>query len=794
MQQRSAKPSMEAKSAQSPAADKQSRASPASDAGTASRESAVQELTGERSLESVRYTFRLNDNTDTRWLVASSGLVEGISEPYSLTLELSSVQQDDPEALLGASCTLLLERSDAQRHIHGIIGRVSRLHAAADATHAMVTIVPALSALAHRTDTRVFGGGTESAVTVPEVLEKVLKNALEPYERAVQLKLTRAIYPKREYITQYRETDLRFVQRLMAEEGIWYYFDHESDPKKEVLVLVDSNESAPEPKLGAGGNELPLQLGARGLGNWQEVTRFSRKRALGGTGVAIRKYNWTNPERERTPKKSLPEDSEDASALGPRAKYFPYDITLWDYSSSEKTFRKSDADDQARMRWEHEQLQHARVSGAGNNLVALHPGQKVRVKGHPEGLDGEWLVVAVSTSGQDGSSEYPSHFECVPHALAFRPHRIEKPIISGIQTAVVVGPDGKPSTAGDDIHTDEHGRVQVKFHWDRTEPGKPDATRTCFLRVAQLWGGAGWGAMFIPRIGMEVVVSFVGGDPDKPLITGCVYNGLNKPIHELPKEKTKSYIRTSSSPGGEGYNELCFEDKKGQEEIYLHAQRDQREEVEHNHEKHVKADRQVKVGGNESYAVEGTQLVTVTKKRTVEAKDDEQYKVTKNQLYEVGEKTTELYHGGRERTVEKFDNTTVKDANKNTTVKGQYNVQVSTHFSVKHGDANQLLVNDALWGSFQDKVELKVGGNRVLMDGDKITLSATQELVLQCGAASLTLKKDGTIEASGTKKVSLTAGPSTLSAEPQGVTVSAPKITSSAIGIHEITGVLIKVG
>jgi type VI secretion system secreted protein VgrG len=300
--------------------------------------------------------------------------------------------------------------------------------------------------------------------------------------------------------------------------------------------------------------------------------------------------------------------------------------------------------------------------------------------------------------------------------------------------------------------------------------------------------------MFIPRIGMEVVVSFVGGDPDKPLVTGCVYNGLHQPFHELPTEKTKSYLRTSSSPGGGGYNELLFEDKKGEEEVYLHAQKDHREEVEHNHSKTVKSDRSVSVGGNESYSVTGTQAVTVTKKRTVEAKDDEEYLVRKNQHYEVGEKTTELYHGGRERTVEKFDNTTVEDANKNTTVKGQYNIEVSTHFSVKHGESNQLLLNDVLWGSFKEKVEFKVAGNRVVMDGQKITMSATKEIVLQCGAASLTLKQDGTIELVGAKKVSLGVGPSSVAAEPQGVTISGPTIKSSAVTVHEIVGAMVKIG
>jgi type VI secretion system secreted protein VgrG len=220
------------------------------------------------------------------------------------------------------------------------------------------------------------------------------------------------------------------------------------------------------------------------------------------------------------------------------------------------------------------------------------------------------------------TDRYKNRFQCVPVETPWRPSRnAPRPVIAGLQTALVVGP------AGEEIYTDEHGRIRVQFHWDRH--GRRDAHSTCWIRVIQgPWSGAGWGFQFIPRVGMEVAVSFLDGDPDRPVVTGALYNGQNRVPHALPAEKTRSAIRTQSSPNSQGYNELRFEDRAGAEEVYVHAQRDLVEEVLHCHSTRVGATQQnvvlasqvervghdvdVVVGRDQRLHVEGRREVTVS--------------------------------------------------------------------------------------------------------------------------------------------------------------------------------------
>ena len=213
---------------------------------------------------------------------------------------------------------------------------------------------------------------------------------------------------------------------------------------------------------------------------------------------------------------------------------------------------------------------------------------------------------------------YRNVFECIPLDTPFRPdRRTDKPVIPSIQTAVVTGP------AGEEIHVDEHGRIKVHFHWDRV--GALDENSSCWIRVEQAWAGPSWGFWWVPRIGMEVVIHFVDGDPDRPLATGCVYNGANLLPYELPAEKTKSTIKSNSTPGGGGSNELRFEDKAGSEEIYAHAQKDYNEVVENDHNTLVHHDQTITVDNdqtqtihvNQTETVNGNQVMTVDGNRTV---------------------------------------------------------------------------------------------------------------------------------------------------------------------------------
>jgi type VI secretion system secreted protein VgrG len=236
----------------------------------------------------------------------------------------------------------------------------------------------------------------------------------------------------------------------------------------------------------------------------------------------------------------------------------------------------------------------------------------------------------VERGGASGSSvNYSNRFECFPLEVDQPPVARAKPRVFGYQTAVVVGPPGE------EIHTDRHGRVKVLMHWDREQRDEvPDTS--CWLRVAQMWAGAGWGTLFLPRVGMEVLVSFIDGDPDRPIVTGCVYNGANQPPYSLPNDRTKSTIKTSSSPGGSGFNELRFEDAKGTEELFMQAQRDMNTNVLRNQSTTVGNDQRVTVKNDRTVDITGYESDSVGKDRMRSVDGNEEITIAGSQYVQIG--------------------------------------------------------------------------------------------------------------------------------------------------------------
>jgi type VI secretion system secreted protein VgrG len=276
--------------------------------------------------------------------------------------------------------------------------------------------------------------------------------------------------------------------------------------------------------------------------------------------------------------------------------------------------KKNEGDRLARIRMEEEEAQITTIIGS-SNCRAFTSGYRFTLTSYFRGdmNNKDYLLASiehVAEQGWDDKSDisYSNRFTCIPFDVPFRPTRLTpKPVVHGSQTAIVVGPKG------DEIYTEEHGRVKVQFHWDRE--GKNDENSSCWIRVAQLWAGINWGAMYIPRIGHEVIIEFLEGDPDRPIITGRVYHGMNKPPYPLPGEKTKSTIKSNSSLGGGGFNEFRFEDKKGSEQVFIHAEKQQDNRVKQDslewigNERHliVTKDQLEKVGGDKHLEVTGDQ-------------------------------------------------------------------------------------------------------------------------------------------------------------------------------------------
>ncbi|MET0341180.1 MAG: type VI secretion system tip protein TssI/VgrG [Polyangiales bacterium] len=728
-------------------------------------------------MHGVEYRFHSAGDSAAHWRVRRMHASESISAPYQVQLEVGSTEGDDPSALLGASCTVRMLRDDAERCIQGIVERVSIGESVRDMDVVQLTIVPALSALHQRMNSRIFQNKT-----IPEILDAVLKPALAPFDRTHRVDLHRGSYPRREYVVQHQESDYEFVRRLAADEGIWFCFEHPigtGTANAEVLVLVDTNEGALEAAYASGSNTVSIQAAREGNLDREAIGHFTKWTAVVPTSLTVREYDWTNPPIAMN--KLHPGDE------GDRPVYEAYGLTAWEYSAPK--FGKFDTADQGRLRWELSQRRGVGASGSGN-VIGMMPGQKLKLAGHPAGLDGEWLVVSVRARGQYVMEEargrdvtdYGNQFTAIPIEVPYRPRRQRKPRVHGMQTAMVVGPDGKPEVpgSGDDIHTDEHGRVQVKFPWDRSEPGGSEATVSCFLRVAQGWGGSGWGFKFIPRIGMEVLVSFLEGDPDRPMVTGCVYNGLNRPFYELPGDKTRSYIMTQSTPGGGGSNEIRFEDAKGAEEFYVHAQMTHTIEVGQDRNKTVGANQTETVKGNKTIDVSGTHTETVTGDYASTLKANETRDVAANQTQTVGGDQTESVTGNVTRTVSGNETATIT-GNDSLTVSGSQTVSVSGSQTVTVGMASAETValakaltigaayqvsvgaamNETVGGLKAEEVgglksvsvgaasSENVGTNKSVAAGGNISESAGKDVALKAG-------KDVSVQAG--KKMSLSAG------------------------------------
>jgi type VI secretion system secreted protein VgrG len=383
---------------------------------------------------------------------------------------------------------------------------------------------------------------------------------------------------------------------------------------------------------------------------------------------------------------------------------------------------------------------------------------------HSASQEGSYL-----TGGGESDFAYQNHFTCIPFEIPYRPLRVTpKPVVQGSQTAIVTGP------SGEEIHTDEHGRVKVQFHWDRE--GKKDDKTSCWIRVSQAWAGAGWGAVYIPRIGQEVVVDFLEGDPDRPIIIGRVYHGTNKPPYDLPAEKTKSTIKSDSSKGGGGSNELRFEDKKGSEEIYLHGQKDWTIGIENdknqtvgnnetlsvgtNRDKTVGSDQSENIGANKTIQVGSNHDETIGANKTMNVGANHTESIGANMSQNVGSAKTETISMAKALTIGAAYQVTVGGAMNETVgavkaeeIGGAKIVAVGAHSSenvlasksVNAGrDISQSAGKNVSWDSGQ-KMSLHSGDDFSVKGDKKGVIEIKDQLTIKVGKASITLKKNGDI-------------------------------------------------
>jgi type VI secretion system secreted protein VgrG len=760
-------------------------------------------LEGER-IDIVRYGFIDIDGPGLEWHVRRVHWSEGLSQTYELTLDiLTDDLSAECDELLGAQCELEMTRGGMRRTAYGIIHRVDYIGVVSDAQHVRVYVVPAFHLLSQQIDSRIFQG-----VTAVEIIKEVLEPALAAYERKVDLSTkVKGDYNKRDYCVQYRESDLEFVCRLMEEEGIAYYFEPDDAARKEKLVLCDNNSDYGEVPL-VMDDEVPIIEDRPELADRESLRSFDWCQSEQLNGVALRAFNWKVPT---------------SIDVGNHARIDQQHARVRElYDHDDRRQIVDDLDDEAftgeampqREPMAAKRLElftTATMCGQGrSNVTGFMPGLQFKLGEHTRAeLDGGTFLLTrvvhtgdapdeVRSDGPTAQPRYENSFECLPISTVFRPPIITpKPRVHGPETAIVVGPESE------EVHTDKWGRIKIQFHWDRRLPS--DGSSSCWVRVAQMWAGAGWGTWFIPRIGMEVVVEFLEGNPDRPVVTGCVYNGDNALPYTLPDDKTKSTIKTNSSVGGGGSNELRFEDLKGSEEIYTHAQKDYNEVVENNHSTTVHANQTNGVDGSQSQSIGGDQTMTVGKNRTVTIEGSQAVTINGSQ-------------GNSGVNGSKLDITGDYEVDASNTIE----LQARTHIKLSVGESSLLIepTKITITAGGGAKVVLEASalmhaaavGTMVFLSDNALVQSQAQAkvflsdsvLVQSRAAAMVLLNADASM--SGTKATVRGTGATlelTTDASLAGANVSvsgsakvgiaAAAVSSAATGTNEIVGAVIKI-
>lgn len=633
---------------------------------------------------------------DALLLVGFSG-EESISHLFNFHLDLIAENSTNVafDKLLGKRVTVKLALDNRRhRYFSGICHRLVKGHRDNLFTSYRMEMVPELWLLTRKAQSRIF-----QHLSVPDILKQVFSGI----DFVFQLQGT---FHPRDFCVQYRETDFNFVSRLMEEEGIFYYFQHTAD--RHTLVVANTPQShVPMPQM----ENIIFEELHGGVRDEMRVREWERIQELRSGKYTLWDHSFELPHKHlEADEPIMPEVTAGkvTHKLSPGVKGA---LEIYDYpggyaqrfdgvakggSDRSGDLQKIFDDNKrtAKIRMQQEALLSVVIQGAGDcrNFVTGH---KFRLERHFD-ANGEYLLVSVNHSSRlsanyrsgDGEFFYQNTFTCIPYAVPFRPLMLTpKPVVQGTQTAVVVGP------AGEEIFVDKYGRVKVQFHWDRQ--GQSNADSSCWIRVAQNMAGSKWGAAFWPRIGQEVIVDFLEGDPDQPIIIGTVFNASEMPPYKLPEEKTKTVIfKSNSSKGGGGFNEFRVEDKKGKEQIFIHAER--------NKDIRIRNSRYETVGNSSHSIVYGDQFEQVSGDKHLHVKSDQNEKVDGAVSLIVG-------------------------ADKEQKIAAKYAVDAGTEIHLKSGTNLVLETGTSL--------TLKVGGNFININPGGVFISGTMVMINSGGSA-----------------------------------------------------------
>ena len=642
---------------------------------------------------------------------------EGLSEAGDTTLTLLSERKDIlASELLGKLATLTIAlREDAPRHLSGYVTRFAQRGFEGKHCVYEMQLKPWLWLLSRTSDCRIF-----QEMSVPDIVKQVFED--HPVAR-YEFKLLRP-YRTWNYCVQYRETDFNFVARLLEHEGIYWYVEHDESGHK--VVLCDS-ASGHDAKPGC--ESLPFYGSeSQGAPQLEYVQGWSGAQCVRPGKVVITDYDFQKPSSALETSQMVKRD------------YDLSDGEIFDYPGG--YIQTGDGSQYVEDRLDELQSSHETYEGT-TNAQGVQTGHLLALTRHPrDSENAQYLVTgtqlalhqAANESGS-GETSLRCSFSCIPAQQQFRPgRRTPKPLVSGPQTAIVTGP------AGEEIHTDKFGRVKVQFHWDRR--GKRDERSSCWVSVAHPWAGSNFGGIHIPRIGQEVIVGFIEGDPDAPIIIGRTYNGENLPPWDLPANATQSGFLTRSTKGGSygNANAIRFEDKQGAEQLWIHAEKNQDIEVENDETHWVGRDRTktidrhetVFVKGNRTETVDLDETITVHQNRTERVDLDETISVGMNRTEDVGVNETISIGANQKIEIGGMKTETI-------TLASMQNVGLGRMDNV--GLGYNLNVGGVM--------ATVVGLNQTTAVGHSINITAGDRLSISVGASSLLMTKDGRIEISG---------------------------------------------
>jgi type VI secretion system secreted protein VgrG len=644
---------------------------------------------------------------------------EEISRLFSFRLDFLSEKEDIPaKDIVGSQINFRVKLADGSpRFFNGFVSRFSAGSANLGFRNYRADVVPWLWFLTRTADCRIFQN-----MTIPEIIEKIFADLnFKDYDAS---QITGA-HPKWKYCVQYRETDFNFVSRIMEEEGIFYFFRHEE--KKHTLVLADhagAYKDCPEHEV-----EHEYSFGARfvtdRITSWEHRYEFRP-----GKWSQTDYYFETPAGTNKTPSSILMNSANSLVKLPGNEKF-----EIYDYPGGYA--RKEDGVPDTTTRMQEEEVPF-HVVHAASTCKTFTPGGKFKLTRHSAAWEvGKGYVItslrhaatepATYTGGGAVVSDYSNAFACIPDSVPFRPGRITpKPVIQGEQTAVVVGPKSE------EIWPDKYGRIKVQFYWDRE--GKSDENSSCWMRCMQTSAGKGWGSMFIPRIGQEVIVSFLEGDPNRPVVIGEVYNADQMPHYELPAEKTKSYIKTCSSLGGEGFNELRFEDKKDKEQIFVHAQRNMDVRTLNDSLERTLINRHQIIGWEKDGKKGGDQREMVYQDKRLDVKRNHIEHIEGNMTLLIGKGSAD--DGGNWDIVVEKTKKELIEANDHVHVKGGRSEQI--------GDQSL-----TVGGDLQEKVgkvsTIETGQEIHVKAGTKLIVEATTQLTVKVGGSFIDINPSGVV-------------------------------------------------